>query len=195
TLPAVPPEAHSVLAAATAAEPAALASTPRALRARLEVEHRQALANVERSKRVPDITLSVGAKRDSGANANMAVLGIAVPLPLFDRNQGNLLEAQRLADKAAEDYRALRLEQAVALSQDIARLDAARQAVQALRQDVLPGAGRAYDAARIGFEAGKFNFLDVLDAQRTLFQARAQYLAALSRAHQAAAGIDRILGR
>ncbi len=195
TLPAVPPEAHSVLAAATAAEPAALASTPRALRARLEVEHRQALANVERSKRVPDITLSVGAKRDSGANANMAVLGISVPLPLFDRNQGNLLEAQRLADKAAEDYRALRLEQAAALSQDIARLDAARQAVQALRQDVLPGAGRAYDAARIGFEAGKFNFLDVLDAQRTLFQARAQYLAALSRAHQAAAGIDRILGR
>ncbi|WP_197339092.1 TolC family protein, partial [Ralstonia solanacearum] len=195
TLPAVPPEAHSALAAATAAEPAVLASTPRALRARLEVEHRQALVNVERSKRVPDVTLSVGAKRDSGANANMAVLGIAVPLPLFDRNQGNLLEAQRLADKAAEDYRALRLGQAAALSQDIARLDAARQAVQALRQDVLPGAGRAYDAARIGFEAGKFNFLDVLDAQRTLFQARAQYLAALSRAHQAAAGIDRILGR
>lgn len=195
TLPTVPPEAHSVLAAATAAEPVTMASTPRALRARLEIEHRQALVNVERSKRVPDVTLSVGAKRDSGANANMAVLGIAVPLPLFDRNQGNLLEAQRLADKAAEDYRALRLEQTAALSQDIARLEAARQAVQALRQDVLPGAGRAYDAARIGFEAGKFNFLDVLDAQRTLFQARAQYLAALSRAHQAAAGIDRILGR
>ncbi|TXD92049.1 TolC family protein, partial [Ralstonia pseudosolanacearum] len=59
----------------------------------------------------------------------------------------------------------------------------------------LPGAGRAYDAARIASKPGKFNFLDVLDAQRTLFQARAQYLAALSRAHQAAAGIDRILGR
>ncbi len=194
TLPTVPPEARSALAA-TAAEPMAMGATPRAQRARLEIEHRQALVNVERSKRVPDVTLSVGAKRDSGANANMAVLGIAVPLPLFDRNQGNLLEAQRLADKAAEDYRALQLEQAAALSQDVARLEAARQAVQALRQDVLPGAGRAYDAARIGFEAGKFNFLDVLDAQRTLFQARAQYLAALSRAHQAAAGIDRILGR
>ncbi|WP_328516671.1 TolC family protein [Ralstonia pseudosolanacearum] len=195
TLPAVPPEAHRVLAAATAAEPVALAATPRAQRARLEIEHRQALVNVERSKRVPDVTLSVGAKRDSGANANMVVVGIAVPLPLFDRNQGSVLEAQRLADKATEDYRALQLEQAAVLSQDVARLEAARQAVRSLRQDVLPGAGRAYDAARIGFEAGKFNFLDVLDAQRTLFQARAQYLAALSRAHQAAAGIDRILGR
>ena len=187
TLPVVPPEARQATGA--------LENTPRAVRARLEIDRRQALANVERSKRVPDVTLTVGAKRDSAANNNMAVLGIAVPLPLFDRNQGSQLEAQRLADKAFEDYRALQLEQNATLAQDVARLDAARAAVQSLRQDVLPGAQRAYDAARIGFDAGKFNFLDVLDAQRTLFQARAQYLAALSRAHQAAAGIDRILGR
>jgi len=187
TLPVVPPEARQATGT--------LENSPRAIRARLEIDRRQALANVERSKRVPDVTLSVGAKRDSAANNNMAVLGIAVPLPLFDRNQGSQLEAQRLADKAFEDYRALQLEQNATLAQDVARLDAARTAVQSLRQDVLPGAQRAYDAARIGFDAGKFNFLDVLDAQRTLFQARAQYLAALSRAHQAAAGIDRILGR
>ncbi|WP_199030153.1 TolC family protein [Ralstonia sp. ASV6] len=187
TLPVVPPEARQATTT--------LDNTPRAVRARLEIDRRQALANVERSKRVPDVTVNVGVKRDSSANNNMAVLGVAVPLPLFDRNQGNLLEAQRLADKAFEDYRALQLEQNATLAQDVARLDAARTAVQSLRQDVLPGAQRAYDAARIGFDAGKFNFLDVLDAQRTLFQARAQYLAALSRAHQAAAGIDRILGR
>lgn len=187
TLPVVPPDARQPTSA--------LDNAPRVIRARLEINRRQALANVERSKRVPDVTVNVGVKRDSSANNNMAVLGIAVPLPLFDRNQGNLLEAQRLADKAFEDYRALQLEQNATLAQDVARLDAARAAVQSLRQDVLPGARRAYDAARIGFDAGKFNFLDVLDAQRTLFQARAQYLAALSRAHQAAAGIDRILGR
>lgn len=187
TLPIVPPEARAAAGA--------LEATPRAVRARLEVERRQALANVERSKRVPDVTLTVGAKRDSAANNNMAVVGIAVPLQLFDRNQGSLLEAQRLADKAFEDYRALQLQQGAALAQDVARLDAARAAVQSLRANVLPGAQRAYDAARIGFDAGKFNFLDVLDAQRTLFQARSQYLAALARAHQAAAGIDRILGR
>lgn len=187
TLPIVPPEARAAAGA--------LEATPRAVRARLEVERRQALANVERSKRVPDVTLTVGAKRDSAANNNMAVVGIAVPLPLFDRNQGSLLEAQRLADKAFEDYRALQLQQGAALAQDVARLDAARATVQSLRANVLPGAQRAYDAARIGFDAGKFNFLDVLDAQRTLFQARSQYLAALARAHQAAAGIDRILGR
>lgn len=50
-------------------------------------------------------------------------------------------------------------------------------------------------AATRGFEAGKFNFLDVLDAQRTWFQARIRYLGVVASAYQAATTIDRILGR
>jgi cobalt-zinc-cadmium efflux system outer membrane protein len=60
---------------------------------------------------------------------------------------------------------------------------------------VLPAAQQAHDAATRGFEAGKFGFIEVLDAQRSLLQARARYLSALSSAHQAAAAIDRLLGR
>ena len=40
-----------------------------------------------------------------------------------------------------------------------------------------------------------FNYLDVLDAQRTLFQARIRYLGVLGQTYQAATTIDRILGR
>jgi cobalt-zinc-cadmium efflux system outer membrane protein len=70
----------------------------------------------------------------------------------------------------------------------------ARQEASALQKEILPGAQSAYDAAATGFEFGKFSFLDVLDAQRTLLQAKSQYLGALSEAHRAAAEIDRILG-
>jgi cobalt-zinc-cadmium efflux system outer membrane protein len=63
-----------------------------------------------------------------------------------------------------------------------------------LQRDVLPGAKSAYDAATVGFENGKFNFLEVLDAQRTYFAAKSQYLKALAEAHRAAADIDRVLG-
>ena len=63
-----------------------------------------------------------------------------------------------------------------------------------LREQILPGAQSAYDAATKGFELGKFNFLEVLDAQRTLFQARAQYQRALAEAYRAAAEIERVLG-
>ena len=64
-----------------------------------------------------------------------------------------------------------------------------------LRTDILPGALSAYEAASKGFELGKFSFLDVLDAQRTLFQAKTQYVRALAESHRSAADIDRIIGR
>ena len=54
---------------------------------------------------------------------------------------------------------------------------------------------RGVRSARQGFEAGKFAFLDVIDAQRSLLQARTRYLSALSNAYQAATAIDRLLGR
>ncbi|MDT4888654.1 Cobalt-zinc-cadmium resistance protein CzcC [compost metagenome] len=74
------------------------------------------------------------------------------------------------------------------------RLATARLDVESLRQDILPGAQSAYDAASKGFEMGKFAFLDVLDAQRTLLQAKNQYLRALTEAQHAAADIERLLG-
>jgi len=59
----------------------------------------------------------------------------------------------------------------------------------------LPAAQQAHEAATKGFEAGKFGFLDVIDAQRSLLQARSRYLTTLGSAFQAATTIDRLLGR
>ena len=75
------------------------------------------------------------------------------------------------------------------------RLISARQSVETLKSDILPGAQSAFDAATKGFEFGKFGFLDVLDAQRTLVQAKSQYIDALLEAHQAMSDIERILGK
>ena len=74
------------------------------------------------------------------------------------------------------------------------RLESIRGEVDVLQRDVLPGAKSAYDAATVGFENGKFNFLEVLDAQRTYFAAKSQYLKALADAHRAAADMDRVIG-
>ncbi len=66
--------------------------------------------------------------------------------------------------------------------------------MQALQAEVLPGAQTALSAASKGFELGKFSFLEVLDAQRTLIHARTQRLQAVAEAHRAAYAIDRLLG-
>ncbi|MGH8787332.1 MAG: TolC family protein [Cupriavidus necator] len=174
---------------------AELDNSPLLQASRLEQERRQALVGVERSRQYPNLTVSVGAKRDNEANRNMAVLGVAIPLPLFDRNQGNLYESIRRADKAQDEYLATRIRLTNDLQQASNQLSVSRAAAQTLKGTVLPAAEQVYDAATKGFEAGKFNFLDVLDAQRTLFQARIRYLGVLARTYQSATTIDRILGR
>ena len=171
-----------------------ISSAPGVVLARIEVDRRKALTALEQSKRVPDVTVSVGMQRSNETQRNVLLFGVSVPLPVFDRNQGNLLEALKLEDKARDELQAasVRLHSEVAQGQE--RLSTIIAEVQSLKQDVLPGAKSAYDAATIGFENGKFNFLEVLDAQRTYFTAKSQYLKALGEAHRAAADIDRLLG-
>lgn len=174
----------------------ALDSAPELASQRLELERRQAIIGVERSRQYPDLTVSLGSKRDNGSDrGTMPVLGVSLPLPLFDRNQGNLYAALRQADKAADEYRATQVRLANALQQATRQLSVSRTSADSLKGTVLPAAQQAYEAATRGFEAGKFNFLDVLDAQRTWFQARVRYLGVVANAYQAATTIDRILGR
>lgn len=174
-----------------------LDNAPALLASERELDRRQADINVQRSRQYPDVTVSVGAKRDNGApeRGTFPVVGIAIPLPLFDRNQGNLYTAIRQADKAADELRATRLRLDRDLQLAASQLDVSRTSALTLRETVLPGAERALQAATQGFEAGKFNYLDVLDAQRTLFQARIRYLGVVANSWQAATTIDRILGR
>ena len=170
------------------------ATSPLLRQAQIEVAQRQAMTQVERSKRVPDLNVSVGNKRDEEARRNVWVVGVSIPLPLFDRNQGNLQEALHRTDKARDELAATELRLQSDIAQTYEKLRNSRALVSALRSDILPGAQSAYSAAGKGFALGKFNFLEVLDAQRTLFQAQAQYLRAVTDAHLAAAELDRLLG-
>jgi cobalt-zinc-cadmium efflux system outer membrane protein len=171
-----------------------LRQSPDLMRARIEVDRRQALSQVERARQTPDITVSIGAKRDEQLGRTQAILGVSIPLPFFDRNQGNLQEALRRTDKARDQLTAAEVRLDSDLAQAHERLQVARQEAQLLQRDILPGAQSAYDAATKGFEFGKFDFLDVLDAQRTLLQAKSQFLRALSEGHRAAAEIERLVG-
>ena len=167
--------------------------SPNLRRTEVELQRRVALTRVEQSKRTPDPTISLGVKR-APASSNQILFGVSVPLPFFDGNQGNLLEALRREDKARDEISANRLRLQSEVLQWRERLLTARAEVDALKNDVLPGARSAYEAAGKGFDAGKFSFLETLDAQRTLIQARAQYLRALAETHRAAAEIERLLG-
>ena len=105
-----------------------------------------------------------------------------------------MLETARRVDKARDEMASTALRLDAELAQACEDFDVARQQALALRGEILPGAQSAYDAASTGFDYGKFGFLDVLDAQRTLLQAKSQYLNTLAEAHRAMAAIERIVG-
>ncbi|MGM9481004.1 TolC family protein [Roseateles sp. NT4] len=163
--------------------------------ARLDIARRQALTKGERARRTPDVTVTVGAKRDAELGRTQAVVGFSLPLPVHDRNQGALLEALHREDQAREALTVATLKLQGEVAEASARLRLGREQVQLLRDEALPTAQTAYDAALKGYELGKFAFLDVLDAQRTLFQLRRQLLQGSTEAHRAAADLDRLLGR
>ncbi len=162
--------------------------------AKIEINTRVAMTEVARSKAIPNITISAGVVNNKEIGLNQALLGLSIPIPIFDRNQGNVQEAVSRQYKAEDELIATKNRVQTNLNTQYARLSAARQTTSALQNDVLPNAQSAFDSANRGFSLGKFNFLDVLDAQRTLYQAKSQYINALLEAHQSIAEIERTLG-
>lgn len=168
-----------------------LDDSPQLRRAHEQVDREQTRVRFERAQRIPDVSVTLGNKRDDEIGRNQAVIGLSVPLPLFNRNQGSELAALRQLEKARIDLDGERLRVTQALSEAYQRARLAQEEVSSLKRDILPAAQRAYEASVTGFELGKFSFLDVIDAQRTLFQTRAQYLRALAERYRSGADIER----
>ena len=102
------------------------------------------------------------------------MLGISVPIPVFNRNRGGLLAANERLSRAADEQHVAVGRVLTDLLQIYQLLEAINTEIEALRTTLLPGAQSAFDAATKGYQLGKFSFLEVLDAQRTLFQAEDQ---------------------
>jgi cobalt-zinc-cadmium efflux system outer membrane protein len=171
-----------------------LESAPQLRRAQRELERRKALVTLEQARSVPDFTVSLGVKRNLDLPGEQALVALKVPLPIFNRNQGNLQEALRRQEKAAEELQATQTALSSTALQALENVNARRRDADLLRQEVLPGARSTYEAATIGFENGKFSFLEVLDAQRTLIAAKSQYLIGLANFHRAQAELESLIG-
>jgi len=168
---------------------------PDLARWKTEIASRQANIAVEKAGRIPDLAVNAGVRRFEERDDIAFVFGLSLPLPLFDRRQGLILEAQHQLTKTREDQRAIKIRLESSLSQTHQILSASYLEALSLKNDVLPAAQLAFDVAREGYQHGKFGYLDVLDAQRTLFEAKAQYIDSLGAYHQLMAEMERLIGQ
>lgn len=159
-----------------------------------EMIQRQAQVDLEQSRSVPNVTFGTSVRWIEETEDNTLMFQFQVPIQLFDRNQGAIAEARYRQSKAEAQKRAMEIQLQRVLSTSYAQLANAHTQVTSLRNQVLPGAQLAFEAVQEGYRFGKFGYLDVLDSQRTWFQARQQYLQALADYHRAAADVERLIG-
>ncbi len=65
-------------------------ASPMALRAIKNIEQRKALLDVEQTRRIPNLIVNAGVVHHAQLGGNTAIAAVMLPLPLFDRNQGNI---------------------------------------------------------------------------------------------------------
>lgn len=163
------------------------------LRADTDVAQRRAALALEQANRSPDIAVTAGIRKFAQGGENGLLVGVSIPLPLFDNNQGAILQAQQQVLQAQDVQHATQTRLLGDLAQTHDALVAVDAEIRLLRSDVLPASRSVLDAASKGFDYGKFSFLEVVDAQRSLVQQQRLYLRSLANRHRLIAEIDHLL--
>lgn len=171
-----------------------LSSNPDLARWTAEIERSEAALSLASSVAVPDLTFSAGVRKFQESDDNAFVVGVSIPIPFFNRNQGGVSEARARIDKAQSEQRAAKVGLVTGLSDTWQNLSAAYTEAVGLRDEILPSAQATYESTEFGYREGKFDFLQMLDAQRTLFTVKRQYLLSLGAYHLASTDMERLVG-
>lgn len=173
---------------------ARLSKTPDITRFERLREARQADLALAEAANVPDIRANVGMRQFPGSNDTAVVAGISLPIPVWNRNQGEIARASAEVGRMNAELRAAQLERSQQLVDAWTDWKSAWTEIQKLRAEALPQAERAFNQALAGFRQGGFRYLDVLDAQRAFFETRGALLAALVKLQDARARVERLTG-
>lgn len=169
--------------------------TPDVVRWTTELGQRQAALELAKAESVPNVEVGAGVRRFNESDEQAYLFQINVPLPIFDRNQGGIAEARYKQAKALRQMEAAQVRTKAALIDAHQRLTKAWDEAHALKEEVLPAARASYEATSRAFQYGKSDFLNVIEARRTLIEAESRYIDALASYHQAAYQAEKLAGR
>jgi cobalt-zinc-cadmium efflux system outer membrane protein len=133
---------------------------------RLAVRSAQAGAQLERSLRVPALTASAGLRRVEEVDVNTFVVGLGLPLPLFDRRAAAIEVHAALARSHELEYRNARIETRREIEIRVAHLQRLLDRLQRIDAVVVPAQRAAFDALQTAYGIGRVSYSDLLDSER-----------------------------
>jgi cobalt-zinc-cadmium efflux system outer membrane protein len=143
-------------------------------RADVEIERARLAVESARAEAVPNVQIGGGYNRNFAEHEAGAVISVQTALPLWDRKQGQIHEAEaHLAQAhAARQSRALRLSREAA--EAFGRYQSALQEVERLRAEVLPRSEESLRGVRRLYQVGsnEVTFADVVQTQESLNETR-----------------------
>ncbi|MEO1996000.1 MAG: TolC family protein [Planctomycetaceae bacterium] len=133
---------------------------------------------VSRAKRevIPDIDLAVSIRHDNITEYDVANVQLGMPVPVFDRNQGNIIRAEAQLAKAIDDVRRRELDLRDRLAVAFREYDNARQQIGRYTDRILPRAQRSLQLVSDGYQKGQVDFLTFVTSQRTFVQTNLAFL-------------------
>lgn len=179
-------DAETEFAKIVAMSPQLAAAQARIDRARANIRRQQVQA-------IPNVTTQLGVGGDDGTGNAFANVQLSLPVPVHNRNQGNIRAAQ--AEYCAATQNVQRIRQSIRrdLAQVIREYNIAEATVLQYQKAILPKAEETLMLMQDAKDAGEFDFLRVLTARRAYFDANLKYVTALGRLAQANAKLDGLL--
>ncbi len=145
------------------------------------------------AEKIPNVTLSTGYTRQSQNRSNDWLFGISVPLPIFNRNQGNILSAQAEVGKSHVEVERVRNELASRFASAYGQFEAAKNRANRYRTSILPATVKSLEYSERAYKAGLLDFERIIRAQRFVGEAKLEYAKTLGEAWQAASEIAGLL--
>jgi outer membrane protein, heavy metal efflux system len=144
---------------------------------------------------LPDVTLGVSRDRIYGTDPTYeASIGIDVPLFFWQHQKGEVAEARHHELELAASYRDVAAQVGQDLRNAYATASTAQRQVRFLADELVPSAEEQYRIASSSYALGGSSALEVIDAQRTLLDAKNQYTTALGALNDAVADLERATG-
>ncbi len=171
---------------------ATIAQRPDVTAARLAAQQADTATRLQRALRTPSPTIGGGYRHADGQAS--AIVAVTMPLPLFNRNQGEVIRAQ--AEQQRVQYEAVVVERAATLEiqQALNAVEINRERVAYIERECLTSARESRDVVLASYRLGAANLIDFLDAQRAFRDTLHTYNQALFEQRVSGASLVAALG-
>jgi cobalt-zinc-cadmium efflux system outer membrane protein len=148
-----------------------------------------------RAQAVPNFYIQVRPMYSAPDRTGELMVETGAPIPLFNRNQGNIASARADVARTRAEVRQVELALTARLSNAFQRYQAARQQEEAYEKGILRHAQESLRLVRLGYDRGeaKYDYTAVLQAQLILFQARLAYVQTLGEVWRAVSEIGGLM--